>query len=228
MADSRQGRPSRYPRDYPERAKRGWRGGDDYEREDYRSFDEMEREREQRRDNYDHFYGESERGRRYPPFGANPAAGVYPGYGTLESARLHDTPHRRRREWADRDHDNERGFWDRASDEVASWFGDEDAERRREADHRGKGPQGYKRSDARIVEDVSDRLSDHPLVDATGIEVAVKDGEVTLSGTVDSKHAKRRAEDCADDVSGVTHVQNNLRVQMGDPGNIPGSARSQL
>lgn len=29
---------------------------------------------------------------------------------------------------------DERGFWDRASDEVASWFGDEDAERRRRHD----------------------------------------------------------------------------------------------
>jgi hypothetical protein len=31
---------------------------------------------------------------------------------------------------------DERGFWDRASDEVASWFGDDDAERRRRYDQR--------------------------------------------------------------------------------------------
>jgi len=31
---------------------------------------------------------------------------------------------------------DERGFWDRASDEVASWFGDDDAERRRDQDRR--------------------------------------------------------------------------------------------
>ena len=31
---------------------------------------------------------------------------------------------------------DERGFWDRASDEVASWFGDDDAERRRRQDAR--------------------------------------------------------------------------------------------
>lgn len=31
---------------------------------------------------------------------------------------------------------DERGFWDRASDEVASWFGDDDAERRRREDQR--------------------------------------------------------------------------------------------
>ena len=31
---------------------------------------------------------------------------------------------------------DERGFWDRASDEVSSWFGDDEAERRREQDRR--------------------------------------------------------------------------------------------
>ena len=31
---------------------------------------------------------------------------------------------------------DDRGFWDRAGDEVASWFGDDDAERRRRQDHR--------------------------------------------------------------------------------------------
>ena len=31
---------------------------------------------------------------------------------------------------------DERGFWDRAGDEVASWFGDDDAERRRNEDAR--------------------------------------------------------------------------------------------
>ncbi|HSU04658.1 MAG TPA: BON domain-containing protein [Acetobacteraceae bacterium] len=112
----------------------------------------------------------------------------------------------------------DRGWWDRASDEVSSWFGDEDAERRRRDDarrdvHRGHGPRGYTRSDDRIREDVSDRLTDNPILDATEIEVAVSSGEVTLSGHVDSRYSKRLAEDIAEDVSGVRHVQNNLRVR---------------
>ncbi|WP_027998091.1 BON domain-containing protein [Sinorhizobium arboris] len=115
----------------------------------------------------------------------------------------------------------ERGFLERASDEVASWFGDEDAERRRVMDqHRGKGPKGYTRSDTRIQEDVSDRLSDEGMLDASDITVSVTNGEVQLSGLVDSKWAKRRAEDCADAVSGVKHVQNNLHIRPsgGSPG----------
>ncbi|WP_310421567.1 BON domain-containing protein [Mycoplana sp. BE70] len=114
----------------------------------------------------------------------------------------------------DRDYDNRRGFMDRAGDEVASWFGDEDAARRRRMDqHRGKGPRGYTRSDSRIEEDVNDRLSDDPYLDASDIEVKVSNAEVTLSGHVSSRQDKRRAEDCAEAISGVSNVQNNLRVK---------------
>jgi osmotically-inducible protein OsmY len=112
----------------------------------------------------------------------------------------------------------DRGLARRAADEVASWFGDEQAGRRRAADHRGKGPKGYVRSDARIAEDVNDRLSDDPVVDASDVTVEVAEGEVTLSGEVDSRAARRRAEDCVEAVAGVRHVQNNLRVRVADPG----------
>jgi osmotically-inducible protein OsmY len=109
----------------------------------------------------------------------------------------------------------ERDWWDRATDEVSSWFGDEDAERRRHMDqHRGRGPKNYSRSDERIREDVSDRLTDDPLVDASDIEVSVAEQEVTLSGTVHTRQQRRLAEDCAESVSGVRHVQNNLRVKQ--------------
>jgi osmotically-inducible protein OsmY len=85
-----------------------------------------------------------------------------------------------------------------------------------QGEHRGRGPRGYKRSDERIREDVNDRLTDDPLLDASGIEVGVSDGEVTLSGTVQRREDKRRAEDVAERVSGVAHVQNNLRVGSGE------------
>lgn len=109
-----------------------------------------------------------------------------------------------------RDHD--RGFLAKAGDEIASWFGDEDAARRREADHRGRGPKDYVRSDERIRDDVNDRLTEDWRVDASNITVTVDKGEVTLNGTVTERAAKRRAEDIVEDLSGVKHVQNNLRV----------------
>jgi osmotically-inducible protein OsmY len=125
-------------------------------------------------------------------------------------------------------------MWDRAGDEVASWFGDEDAERRRRMDaaregrHRGRGPKGYARSDERIREDVSDRLSDDPEVDASEIEVSVANGEVTLTGTVESREARRRAEDCAEAVSGVKYVQNNLRMKEGASSGMSGMGGTSM
>jgi osmotically-inducible protein OsmY len=82
----------------------------------------------------------------------------------------------------------------------------------------GMGPRNYRRSDDRIKEDVSDRLSEDGELDASNIEVAVQNGEVTLKGTVEARHMKRLAEDLAEDVSGVKDVTNQIRVQSRDNG----------
>jgi osmotically-inducible protein OsmY len=79
--------------------------------------------------------------------------------------------------------------------------------------HRGKGPKNYRRSDERIREEVLDKLTDDPYVDASEIEVAVEGSEVTLMGLVDERTAKRRAEDIVESVTGVKHVENRLKVQ---------------
>ncbi|HEX5656953.1 MAG TPA: BON domain-containing protein [Polyangiales bacterium] len=82
-----------------------------------------------------------------------------------------------------------------------------------------RGPKGYKRSDERVREDVNDRLALQDELDPSDIEVRVENGEVTLTGTVRSRHEKFRAEEIADDVSGVSDVHNQLRV---------GSAQAQV
>ncbi|HET9344876.1 MAG TPA: BON domain-containing protein [Candidatus Limnocylindrales bacterium] len=76
----------------------------------------------------------------------------------------------------------------------------------------GLGPKGYQRSDQRIQEEISDRLMADDRIDASDIEVQVTDGEVTLSGRVDDRAAKRRAEDLAESVMGVRDVMNQVRV----------------
>src|SRR5262245_58322540 len=117
----------------------------------------------------------------------------------------------------------ERGFFERAGDEIKSWFGDEEAERRRRVDeirkgmYAGRGPRGYRRSDERIREDVNDHLTDDWYIDASDVEVTVNNGMVTLTGLVDSRGAKRRAEDLVECVSGVTDVSNQLRVERSIP-----------
>jgi osmotically-inducible protein OsmY len=79
--------------------------------------------------------------------------------------------------------------------------------------HAGRGPKGYQRSEERIREEVNDRLTAHGLVDATDVEVRIQNAEVTLMGFVDSRDAKRAAEDCAEDVPGVREVHNHLRIR---------------
>jgi osmotically-inducible protein OsmY len=153
--------------------------------------------------------------------------GVEPNSGRYTAGYHPSTPGRDYREtWPER---RERDWWDRAKDEVKSWTGDEAAEQRRKMDRElsnyGRGPKGYTRSDERIRDDVSDRLTDDWLVDASEVEVTVSNGEVTLTGFVTTRDAKRRAEDCAEDVSGVRHVQNNLRIQnRGDQTTLGASA----
>lgn len=76
----------------------------------------------------------------------------------------------------------------------------------------GRGPRNYQRSDDRIEEDVNEALTRHPGLDASDVEVRVQNGEVTLTGNVDSRQDKRMAEDAAESCSGVRDVHNQLRV----------------
>lgn len=153
-----------------------------------------------------------EYGRHFGGYGAAPpqgyGAGGYGGAGHATDFTGGGTATRRHRH-----RHEERGFFDRAGDEIASWFGDEEAERRREMDHRGRGPSNYIRSDERILEDACDRLTEDRGVDARKMTVTVDKGEIALDGTVNTRWEKRRAEDCVHDISGVGHVQNNLRIE---------------
>jgi osmotically-inducible protein OsmY len=154
--------------------------------------------------------GDTRYGRNYPPQTSFPRSN-YPGsergyYGGARDA-------------GDARYEEDRGWWNKATDEVSSWMGDEEAARRREMDairhgqYRGYGPKSYKRADERIKDDINDHLTDHAYLDASEIEVEVHEGNVILMGTVINRYAKRMAEDITDDVSGVRNVENRLRVQ---------------
>jgi len=195
-----------------------WRDSTGYSNYDYpeRRYESTERRAGFGRDAYGLGYGgdwEPERYRRQP----NPSTydrdrndENYYGRGASRS----DYPSSEQGFYNERS--GERGWWDRASDEVSSWFGDEDAKRRRQQDdrrtYRGRGPKNYTRSDDRIKEDVNDRLTDYDYIDASDIEVDVTNGEVILSGTVETRYEKRMAEDVAESVSGVRNVENRIRV----------------
>lgn len=80
------------------------------------------------------------------------------------------------------------------------------------ASYRGAGPRGYNR-DERLREEVCECLKWSPDVDASEIEVHVRDNCVFLDGSVDSRHAKKIAEEIAEDIFGVSDVFNNLLIR---------------
>ncbi len=59
-------------------------------------------------------------------------------------------------------------------------------------------------------------MTDDHGVDASEISIQVKQGDVTLTGTVTSREQKRRAEDIAERTSGVNEVTNQIRVARDD------------
>ncbi len=113
--------------------------------------------------------------------------------------------------------DEPRPLGERAKDEVASWFGDASAASRRQrdeavGDHTGKGPQGDLDPDARIVDELSQRLRADPAIDASRVEVASHSGAVTLNGQVTTSVHRAKAEEVAHAVAGVSQVENRLVV----------------
>lgn len=112
------------------------------------------------------------------------------------------------------------GFGSRDRDAMGS--GERDQQRYGSSSEQGpigalkrmfRGPKGYTRSDERIREDVCDALANLQDIDPSDVEVQVRSGEVTLTGTVEMRHFKHRIEDAAENVAGVKDVNNQIRVQ---------------
>lgn len=124
-----------------------------------------------------------------------------------------DPPYRTNRRARRGDADGRRGL-------VRSDDFDEETDRRLEARGRtrhagpyaGVGPRGYRPSDERLEEQINDRLTHHPGIDATHVVVRVEDGVVTLLGSIESRRQKRLAADAAGSVRGVRDVNNSIRV----------------
>ena len=79
----------------------------------------------------------------------------------------------------------------------------------------GKGPRGWTRDDARLIEEVSERLMQDRLLDPRGIEVSADDGRVTLEGHVPRPADIALAVMLARQTAGVRDVVNNLTYQPG-------------
>ena len=110
----------------------------------------------------------------------------------------------------DRRYDEPRG--ERRLDDPRTWFGgghDRDQRTMRYDDRDGRGRYD---PDEQIWREVCDRLADERRLDTRDIDVDVRDGEVTLRGSVEDRDQKRRAEDLAE-VAGVVDVHNLLTLR---------------
>ena len=72
-------------------------------------------------------------------------------------------------------------------------------------------PAGYRRSDADIGRELWECLTDDVGLDARHIEIEVKEGEVTMRGSVRGCGDMQRAEAHACAISGVAVVHNKLQ-----------------
>jgi len=135
--------------------------------------------------------------RQDPNFVAGHADSSYPGYGayaTLDGSRV-DTS-----EFADPDWAGARLEPERPATPAAP------------RDFSGRGPRNYRRADARILDEICERLTRDEHIDASEIEVSVVHGEVLLTGAVEHRDLKHLAEDIAYRAAGVLDVTNQLRV----------------
>jgi len=107
-----------------------------------------------------------------------------------------------------------RGEWNRSNSHDPSWGRGSYDQQSRLNEQKNRWPKSFKRNDERLKDDIHEELIRHGHIDASDIEVQVKDGEVTLTGQVVSRHDKRIAEELAEKVLGVHDVQNQLKVKQ--------------
>ena len=88
----------------------------------------------------------------------------------------------------------------------------------------GRGSKNYRRSDARIEEEVHEVLTRHHEIDATDVDVRVENGEVTLTGEVEDRRTKRLVEDIVEQLSGVRDVHNQIKARRGLLGAVASAA----
>jgi hypothetical protein len=78
--------------------------------------------------------------------------------------------------------------------------------------HRGKLPKNFAYSDDKLRERICEMLADHDLIDPSNVDIQVKSGEVTITGTIEDRHQKRLIDDMVQNVPGVQDVHLSIKV----------------
>lgn len=115
-----------------------------------------------------------------------------------------------------------------APSSISAWRVDDAAGARMsgEAKFRGVGPKGYQRSDARLHEQVCERLLLDPYLDASGVAVRVAKGHVQLTGTVRTERMRSAAVAAAASVA-AKGVDDRLTVDAAVAGPPSGKTRAR-
>ena len=152
--------------------------------------------------------------------GYNQGFGQSYGMGYGETYGSYQSPSPSSRSSRDNYQGRDESSWGRRDSQSAfgrADYGQRDWERSSRSEQQGRfsgvAPKGYRRSDERIKEELSDALTQDQHIDASEIDLTVESGVVTLKGTVSERRMKRLAEDCAERIRGVSDVRNELRVQ---------------
>jgi osmotically-inducible protein OsmY len=75
-----------------------------------------------------------------------------------------------------------------------------------------RGPKNYWRRDERIAEEIAERLARAIRIDSREISIDVRDGRVTLAGTVPERWMRYALENVTATVWGVGDIENRVRV----------------
>jgi len=104
------------------------------------------------------------------------------------------------RGWVDRPH---AGNWARRDDYSGSY--------ETYPDYSGIAPRSYQRSDESLLEAISEALTWSPDVDATDITIAVKNGDVILSGTVPDRTMIYIVDELLEEIYGIKNIDNHIK-----------------
>ncbi|QYY28692.1 BON domain-containing protein [Cupriavidus pinatubonensis] len=78
---------------------------------------------------------------------------------------------------------------------------------------RSEGPRNYRRADDRLHDAVCTRLAHEEGLDVSEVTVHVREGVVTMEGTVNDRRSKYEIEEIAESVFGVRDVVNHIHVR---------------
>lgn len=78
--------------------------------------------------------------------------------------------------------------------------------------HSQRGPEGYRRSDERIREIITDMIQTDPAIDSRDLDIKVHEGRVRLTGYIPDADAEKRISAVIQRVPGIKEIESELKI----------------